>query len=265
MKAFGSQSQQGQATTEFLAAMAVFVPLFFGIIYVGKFGDIKHQAIQASRYAALERALDPLPPPARIAAQEEAIRARFFTDGASIGGKLTNNDTTIGLRTDGTLNPLWYEINGTPLLQSYSDPSTGVRVTVTSNSMDIGAFTPINEASRGFDHLNRDGQMQADVEVPISNIAHLPRPLNAMNLKVAARTVMAGDTWSGGGSPDVASEQTWLTDVGKNPAVQALGLMLAPLAAVFSDSAPQFGCVRPDVVPGQTAPGANYQPNDPCY
>jgi hypothetical protein len=246
--------------------MAVFVPLFFGIIYVGKIVDIKHQAIQASRYAALERALDPLPPPARIAAEEEATRARFFTDGAHNGGRLTNNDTTSGLQTDGTVNPLWYEINGTPLLQSYSDPSTGVRVTVTANSMDIGAFTPINEASRGFDHLNRDGQMQADIEVSVANIAHLPAPLNALNLKVAARTVMAGDTWSGGGSQDVASEQTWKTDVGKNPALQVVGLALTPLAAVFSDTgAPQFGCVRPDVVPGQTAPGANYQPNDPCY
>lgn len=265
MKAFSNQSQRGQATTEFLAAMAVFVPLFFGIIYVGKIADIKHQAIQASRYAALERALDPLPPPARMAAQEEAIRARFFTDGSRNGGALANNDSTSGLQTDGTMNPLWYEINGTPLLQSYADPSTGVRITVSANSMDIGAFTAINEAGRPFDHLNRDGQMQADVEVPIADIAHLPAPLNALNLKVAARTVMAGDTWSGGGSQEVASQQTWLTDMGKDPATQALGLVLAPFAAVFSDSAPQFGCVRPDVVPDQTAQNANYQADDPCY
>ena len=51
--------QRGQAMTEFVAAMAMFIPLILGVIYVFKYGDIKHQAIQASRYAAMERALDP--------------------------------------------------------------------------------------------------------------------------------------------------------------------------------------------------------------
>ena len=53
-----SKTQRGQAMSEFIAAMALFVPLVLGVIYIGKYSDIKHQAIQASRYAAMERALD---------------------------------------------------------------------------------------------------------------------------------------------------------------------------------------------------------------
>jgi hypothetical protein len=257
MKRSNNWCQRGQATTEFLAAMALFVPLFFGIVYVGKISDIKHQAIQASRYAALETALDPTTTP--VQAQEEATRARFFTDGARNDGKLQTGDTTAGLQTDGTTNPLWYEVNGTPLLQTYSDPNSGVRIAVTSNSMDIGTFTPVNEGSSLFGHLNKNGQVQADVEVPIANITHLPAPLNALNLSVGARTVVAGDTWSGAGSQDVASQQTGLTDAGRDPILKPLQTLITPWALLFSDQpqGPQLGCVSPDVVPDQTAPGSN--------
>ena len=268
MNVFGTRSQRGQAITEFIAAMAVFLPLFFGIVYVAKFADIKHQAIQASRYAAFERALDPLGRQETDPVLEEETRARFFTDGSLNQGKIGFQDNTSGLATNGTMNPLWYALDGTPLVQTYSDPSTGVRVTIASNSMDIGDFTPINEGGQVFfDNLNRNGQVQADVEVPIANIAHLPALLSNLNVAVAARTVVAGDAWNSGGSQDVADHQTLRSDMGKNPALKGLQALLIPFAAVFSDTpaGPQFGCLRPDVVPGQTAPGANYQPGDQCY
>lgn len=260
MKASGVRFQRGQAMVEFVAAMAVFLPLFFAIYYVGKFADIKHQAIQASRYAAFERALDPNSSQEGAGLLQEETRARFFPDGGLNNGKLARD--TSGLTTDANLNPLWTQVDNTPLLRNYSD----VSVSVASNSMDVGKFTPINEGSQVFNNLNRNGQIQADVEVPIANIAHLPAPLNALNLRVAARTVVAGDAWGGDGPQQVADKQNAITDQGKNPVLTALGVALAPLAAVFSDSGPpKFGCVRPDVVPAQAAPGATYSPNDPCY
>jgi hypothetical protein len=269
MKAFGKRLQRGQAIAEFIAAMAVFVPLFFGIVYVGKFADMKHQAIQASRYAAFERALVPSQTLESASVLEEETRARFFTDGSRNQGKIGFQDSTKNLATNGTLNPLWNEVNGTPLLNSYDDPTTGISVTV----KDVGAFSPINEVSRVFNNLNRDGQIQADVEVPIANIAHLPAILSNLNLKVASRTVVAGDAWNGNGPQDVADHQSTVTnfslfpsDIGRNnPVLQGLQLVLTPLALVFADSSPQFGCDRPDVVPAGTAPGANYQDGDPCY
>ena len=267
MQASPIRLQRGQSMTEFVAAMAVFVPLFFGIYYVGKFSDIKHQAIQASRYAAFERALDPSSTQESAAVLQEQTRARFFTDGALNNGKIGRNDTTVGLSTGKTLNPLWQQVTGTPLLASYSDPNDGVKVDVRSNSMDIGTFAPINEGSQLFSNLNTNGQIQADVEVPITNIAHLPAPLNALNLKVAARTVVAGDAWGGDGAAQVADHQNLVTDQGRDPALKdGLKTLVSPWVAIFTDTPPpQFGCVRPDVVPAAAAPGAHYSPGDPCY
>jgi hypothetical protein len=274
MKTRRDELQRGQAITEFVAAMAVFLPLFFGIVYMGKFADMKHQAIQASRYAAFERALVPSESRESASVLAEETRARFFTDGSRNQGKIGFQDSTQGLATDGTLNPLWGELNGTPLLTSYDDPTTGISVTVASNSMDISLFSPINEASREFNNLNRNGQIQADVIVPVANIAHLPSILSNLNLTVAARTVVAGDAWNGDGPQDVADHQSTVTnfslfpsDIGRNnPVLQALQVALDAFVVLgFSDSSPNFGCDRPDVVPDRTAPGANYQANDACY
>ncbi|TMH76766.1 MAG: pilus assembly protein [Betaproteobacteria bacterium] len=72
--------QRGQAMSEFVVAMIAFVPLVLGVIYIGKYSDIKHQAIQASRYAAFERALDPHKHEGGTTVQDETV-ARFFRDG----------------------------------------------------------------------------------------------------------------------------------------------------------------------------------------
>jgi len=262
-QALGLRSQRGQAMSEFIAALALFLPLFFGVVYIGKFADIKQQAIQASRFAAFERALDPSPgaPESDQVIAEEA-RARFFTDGARNQGKLAFQDNTNGLTTAQTAPALWTDLSGAPLLQSYADPD--IKVTLSSNSMDVGAFTATNEGSGlFFDNLNKNGQVQADVEVNIANVASLPSPLNNLNLKVAARTVVAGDAWNGDGAQNVADHQTVRSDIGRNnPLLQGLQLLLTPLAAVFSDvpQGPQFGCLRPDVVPSQTAPGITSLP-----
>ena len=41
---------EGQATTEFLVALLVMVPLFFGTYYFARYSDVKHSAIQASAF-----------------------------------------------------------------------------------------------------------------------------------------------------------------------------------------------------------------------
>jgi hypothetical protein len=250
--------QRGQAMTEFVAAMAVLVPLFFGIVYLAKFGDIKHQAIQASRFAAFERAQGPRQVPDATIAEE--ARQRFFTDLAAGGGKIGNRDSTVGMPTAGTLNPNWNMVNNTPLIQNYSDIQVDFPQ---SGSLSIGAFAPVEALSVPYGHLNRDGKIEADIRVSLANILHLPAPLNNLNLMVAATTVVAGDAWNGGGVEDVASQQTMLTVWARVPPV--VNTLLTPLFAVFTDHAPIFGCVKPDVVPDQTAPGAVYNASDPCY
>lgn len=47
--------QRGSSMVEFFTSLLVFVPLFIGIPLLGKYADIKHQTIEASRYVAWER------------------------------------------------------------------------------------------------------------------------------------------------------------------------------------------------------------------
>ena len=57
----GPFSQQGQALTEFLVASLVVVPLFLLIPMIGKYQDMAHNTLMASRYVAfgpLKRAME---------------------------------------------------------------------------------------------------------------------------------------------------------------------------------------------------------------
>ncbi len=80
MSSIEGRFQQGQAMTEFVIAMAVVVPLALGVIYVGKYQDVKYSAIQASRYTAFERVFDPSSAHKNATVLAEETRERFFTD-----------------------------------------------------------------------------------------------------------------------------------------------------------------------------------------
>jgi len=275
------QWQRGQAIGEFIAAMALFVPIVLSVIYIGKYADVKHQAIQASRFAAFERALDPSSAHESAAVLTEETRARFFTDGSLNNGKIGYQDSTTNLKTASALNPLWSQVNGTPLLNKFSD----ISVNVTQSQVASTLFKDIQYATDLMFRLKGNGQVQANVEVPLVNVAHFA-PLAKINLKIGATTVVAGDAWNAGGTADVASRFTVLSvpdrffKCGASASAQGaswyakLGSFLAKLGGwlykqffqmLSGTDGPQFGCIRPDVVPKYAAPQAHYGPNDPSY
>jgi TadE-like protein len=250
--------QRGQAMSEFVAAMALFLPLVLGVIYLGKYADMKHQAIQASRYAAMERALDPH----RANENDQIIQsetvARFFRDASQ--HTIGLNDQAQGqTRTDE--NPLWSQVDGTPMLAQYSD----VNVTLKNNAASLS--TAVDAVAGQFKGLNAGSAIEADVEVSVAPITNFT-PLNRI-FKIGATTVMAGDPWNGDGAADVASRLTQEVVPARNPAIEALTTLLLGLTTpLTSADPPQFGCVKPEIVPnkeaGIGAPGAAYNPlNDP--
>jgi hypothetical protein len=257
--------QRGQAMSELIAAMALFIPLVLGVIYVGKYSDIKHQAIQASRYAAMERALDPQ----KAQEQDQVIAAetvaRFFRDGGQhdIGFEDQAQDATAGDE-----NPNWAQAGngGAPLLAQYSDVSVQLSTQdiagSTLKTLEIPAGKQFNELGTG------NFGFQADVEVPIANIPDhgpLTALMQALNLRVGATTVMGGDAWGGAGIEDVANHFTQFSVAGRDPGLEATFDNVATQTTfkVFTDAgAPVFGCVKPDIVPPNAAPGAKYDSND---
>jgi len=250
--------QRGQAMSEFVAAMALFLPLVLGVIYLGKYGDIKHQAIQASRYAAMERALDPH----RTHENDQTIQseavARFFRDGGQ--HTIGINDQAQGqTRTDE--NPLWSQLDGTPMLAQYGN----VNVTMRNNGASLS--TPVDAVAGRFNGLGTGSAIEADVEVSVAPITSFA-PLNQI-FRIGATTVMAGDPWNGDGAADVAGRLTQQVVPARNPGVEQLTTLLSLLTTpLIKQDPPQFGCVKPDIVPNNEshigAPGAAYNPqNDP--
>jgi uncharacterized protein (UPF0333 family) len=78
------RTARGQATTEFLVMLLVMIPLFIGVFYFARYANVKHSAIQASRYVAFERAWDPYQRAKNPSQLAEEARARFFMSGSPI-------------------------------------------------------------------------------------------------------------------------------------------------------------------------------------
>jgi hypothetical protein len=96
---------RGQAMTEFLIACLVLVPLFMGAVYLAKYSDIKQSAIQASRYASMDRAFDPKKLPQDI---ERETRVRFFAQQERRNlGALTRQDTSYVPDKEKDAIPVW--------------------------------------------------------------------------------------------------------------------------------------------------------------
>lgn len=265
------RSQRGQAMTEFVAAMALAIPLIFGVIYIGKYTDVKHQTIQASRYAALSRAMDPHGQQSTGRIRDEAA-ARFFRDGAKYG--IAKNDRPQGA-TAGDTNANWYQVTGAPILGSYND----VRVSLNASRITNAQVGVLNAVPRfggvgGNGRLNSDFGVQADVQVPLARVLHFG-PLDD-NFTIGATTVIAGDPWNGGGAEDVG-DRFGITNV---PAKLGSFLSSNVIADTLFDllagtPAPKFGCVKVEVVPSTVGPQSKYDttvnprttnnPNDKCY
>jgi hypothetical protein len=257
--------QRGQAMSEFVAAMALMLPLVLGVIYVGKYADIKHQAIQASRYAAMERALDPHGHEADVDIQNETV-ARFFRDNGKFG--TIKFQDKAGGATASDENPLWSQVNTKPMLGNFADVTVSLGAPANPKSLN-GLATPLVTAASKtlFTGLPSGGAVEADVEVPVVNIAHF-KPLKNINLKIGATTVIAGDPWNAGGAQSVADHYP-KRPIAAVPARAGGFLSKLPGANLIfqwlADAPPPtIGCLKPDVVPASVATGANYQASDPC-
>ena len=132
---------EGQATTEFLVALLVMVPLFFGTYYFARYSDVKHSAIQASRYVAFERTWDPNSRNKSASQLAEEARARFFMPISQNNGVISYRQTSVGGNADTGRIPLWSDVEYKPLLQKFSDVSVAeVNAGALASGAQIGAL-----------------------------------------------------------------------------------------------------------------------------
>jgi hypothetical protein len=253
MSAIYKTRQHGQAMTEFLIASLVLVPLFMGAVYLAKYSDIKHAAIQASRYASMDRAINPQSVKSNETIRQEA-KVRFFTQQeARNAGVLNESDKSFNPDKEKSQIAYWRDLAGKRLIDNFGGVgSNSGSVRVEFRNSDLGAASKVQEYAGKLFGLPSEGMYAADVEVSLLNIGHF-EPLSKIDLKIGATTVFTGNAWNAGGNKDVEDHLTKPSDSPLKPAVAALKLIATPLDWVFgffeNSGGPKLWCINANVVP----------------
>ena len=272
-----ARSQRGQAIAEFVVSMLIVVPLVLGVIYIGKYEDIKYTAIQASRHVAFERAFDTLPAPHESATQlADETRARFFTDPMqSNNGAVAYQDAPPAGSISSTLNANWLGTAGEALISAYSpDIKADVQKSVDLSGIGKTAF----DAARTLflSNINDPGIQKARVQVQLANVP-LFAALNNLGLNIDVSTAILVDGFNadGNGDPNNPAPDSVR---GRVSLAQKLPGGVNTVSQVSNNAIVQFGweglsdtpgpnlfCVAPDVVPSDaTSSNANYDPATVC-
>lgn len=228
----------GQSTVEFIVACLVMIPLFFGIYYFARYSDIKSSAIQASRYAAFERAWDPTSNIKSDNVLREEVRARFFTKTE----KISYQDSTAGSATP---VPLWGDVNGTKLIANYTDISTNVGSVGNLPAGAVGAV--IDGLNNVYFKIPNSGIIKSQIDVPLVNIAHF-EPLKSINITLPAATAIGSGSWNAGGAKGADSVCDRALTAVPSRFFDA-GSIVSFAMGLFEESELKFGIMLPDYVP----------------
>ncbi len=240
------RSMRGQSTTEFLVMGLVLVPLFFLVVYVAKYFDMKQSAHQASRYAAFERSWDP---DARFKSDEDIqgeVRARFFSTKREINYK----DGLAHVSNDQHV-PLWTDLQGRRLLNEFSDVTLAWDK---SGSLASGFNGAALNVGAGLLSLPEPNTVKALVNVRVSNVSHF-EPLRSIDLTLPAATAIGAGSWSASGarSGPLPTCTTVSRLVPTSWDLMGMGDMvrsvISGVMSIFEDSELELGIIKPDLVP----------------
>ena len=241
-------AQGGQSIAEFLVAMAVLLPLFLGIAYVGRYGDLHQTATQASRYAAMQRAMNP-------GVSEDVVRdqmrARFFLDGDRLhGGKLQSDDSVRTVHDAQGQNGLWRSLNGQALLAKPEDVSlTFGDAAMGSKGALAAAKTMAKLSGKAY-----TGGQAARVEVSLVNMLPLPEAARTERFALAATTAAGGGALGSSGSKATRDAAAVMVPTSYLPGM--LTGFIEKAIGLFEDEGPQLGCIKPDVIYASRLEGA---------
>lgn len=191
--------QRGQALTEFLVASLVIVPLFLLIPMIGKYQDIAHSTMMASRYVAFDAIMrndrvNGWKPEAQLA---QEVRRRFFSNSRA---SIKTGDEAGNFKSH--RNGMWTDAFGNPLLRNFEED---VRVSYGpgnalshangfSASRDGDPFLLMDRFS-----LSRRGLYAGNVTVTVANLPNglrIIEPFDRLDLVISRSTSVLLDTWS---------------------------------------------------------------------
>ncbi len=249
-------SQSGQSLVEFLVVMIVLSPIFLGIYYMGKYADLKQSAVQASRYAAFQRSMQP--DVARLSTQaiQDSLRGRFFVRGDQLpgnpDGEIRSAGTASGA-THGSDVPLWRDMTRSPLVPSHE------RVTLAFEQQQVEAAVQGSDAvMRGAFGLPVQHVHVANVEVSL--VDHLRGGRQA--LLIGASTAVSSDAANAQGSQGIRAALSHHPALGTVANVVGwVQPVLDLFVGVLEEVTPELPCFRVEAVPsdrlsGRGSPGS---------
>jgi hypothetical protein len=246
------KAQRGQSMAEFLVALAVLLPLFLGVTYAARYGDLQQRATQASRYAAFQRVMQPSDGALSDDKIQDQMRARFFLAPKALNdGRLQDDDSVKSIGDDKHQPALWRDLGGKALL---SKPDS---VTLAWGDAPLGSLSGGLNTFTSYMGKPWSGARQAHVEVSLVNKMDLSVDTPAM-LKIGATTVAAGNGFGSGGSKNTRDVAAKLVPTAMLPTglTSALTKVLDLALALFEPHGPKIGCIKPDVVATHRLEGA---------
>jgi hypothetical protein len=181
-------AQQGQALTEFIVVALALVPLFLLMPLIGKYQDIAHSTLAASRYVAFDQ-LTRYQNPKPQAQLEQEVQRRFFSATAL---PIKSNDAAGDVRVD--QNPLWRDPTNRPLIAKFSDIQVSPSWAAQTGSPDA-----LNKSANLLVNLPERDIYTATITVPLINLPEGLRfyePFDKLNLRVKRHTSVVADPWS---------------------------------------------------------------------
>ncbi|CAH0441190.1 TadE family protein [Ralstonia pseudosolanacearum] len=250
-----TRAQRGQAATEMVVATAFLLPLFLSIVYVARYIDIKQTTVQASRYVAFERAIDPSSKRKDSDLANE-VRTRFFASGNRFNGNINSVAFVAGTPGTDEDNSFWSDQSGKRLLNSFTDVNV-----FTANRPAPGKISGIvSKSTAALFGLNTKGFVIGNVEATLQNVDGFD-PLAAIDMRIGATTAILGDTWGANGAGQVRTRIRKTVPASYlGSALNTFAWFLTPFESAFSSY--DFGCINPDVVPKDRL--QPYQANGYC-
>lgn len=238
--------QRGQSAVEFLVfGSTILVALFFGVMYLAKYADVKHATNQASRYAAFERALDP---DRRVKSDEviaQELRVRYFTNLQPIDNATRANDARA------TQIPLWTQADGSPLLPDPADVSLNIEA---AGNLDRGVLGTVSSFWEGRFRQTNHGIHRATVSAGLTEIGHFAaNDLRRQALTIRSATAIGAGSYNSSGSTQ-GPNSTCRSVSGGVPHDRYFGFVGSALEFLLNTmqlerSELRWGIVKPDLVP----------------
>lgn len=240
------RAQEGQALTEFLVACLALVPLFVLVPMIGKYQDVSHNTLMASRYVAFEATnrypgVNSWKPEAQLASE---VRRRFFSNSEApikyddASGDFSANRNLMW--SDGFGNPLIAQISR-DVVVTFGPARSAAHANAFSSSSDGDPFWRPDRFQ-----LGRNGIYTANISVAMANLPNGLRfvgQFNDLNLVITRSSSLIIDPWF---SSSPADAQQHLTNTAINPGrtLSTLSALVDPAVLALDGRLVGLGSIR---------------------